>query len=198
MKGFTTRELVMMGVFGALWGASEITLGSVLHAIHLPLTGTVMTGIGMLIVCIARAYVPRRGSTLFIGVITALLKVLSIGSVVLGPMLGILAEAIVAEIVLSVYGKPSLSAFMVASASAVTWTLIHPFFTGLLFFGSSFPDVMKQTMREGTQLFGPNAKSAIVAVIAGMVAIRVVVGLIAGALASSVVALLGRRSTAVA
>jgi hypothetical protein len=33
---FTTRELVTMSVFGALWGLVEITLGAVFHAIDLP------------------------------------------------------------------------------------------------------------------------------------------------------------------
>ena len=36
---FTTRQLVTMAVFGALWGMVEISLGSVLHAIKIPLTG---------------------------------------------------------------------------------------------------------------------------------------------------------------
>ncbi|MGZ6346947.1 MAG: hypothetical protein ACXWNC_05195 [Anaerolineales bacterium] len=55
---FTTRELVTMAVFGALWGVVEISLGSVLHAIKIPLTGLALTAIGLLVALIGRLFVP--------------------------------------------------------------------------------------------------------------------------------------------
>ena len=66
---FPTRQLVTMAVFGALWGLVEISLGSVLHAINIPLTGLALTCTGLAVAMIGRLFVPRRGSTIFIGVI---------------------------------------------------------------------------------------------------------------------------------
>jgi hypothetical protein len=102
---FTTRELVTLAVFGALWGLVEISLGALLHVLHAPLTGVILAAVGITIALTGRAFVPHRGSTLFIGVIVLVLKLFSIGSVVLGPMVGILVEALLAELILSACGR---------------------------------------------------------------------------------------------
>ena len=52
---FSTRDLVYIAVFGALWGTLEMTLGSYLHLIFPSLAtplvgvGTIMTTVGMVI-----------------------------------------------------------------------------------------------------------------------------------------------------
>src|SRR5512139_3930216 len=99
MLKFSTRELVTLAVFGALWGLVEISLGSVFHAINLPLTGMLLSVIGAMVLCIGRLFVPHRGSTIFIGVIAMFLKLFSIGNILIGPMVGILAEALIAELI---------------------------------------------------------------------------------------------------
>lgn len=43
----STRDLTYIGVFAALWGAIEISLGTYLHAIGFPLTGLVVSTIGL-------------------------------------------------------------------------------------------------------------------------------------------------------
>ncbi|PIZ26370.1 MAG: hypothetical protein COY47_00885, partial [Chloroflexi bacterium CG_4_10_14_0_8_um_filter_57_5] len=113
---FTTRQLVTMAVFGALWGVVEISLGSVLHAIKIPLTGLALSTIGLLVALIGRLFVPKRGSTFFIGVIATVLKLFSIGNIVIGPMIGILAEALVAELILDIFPKPTRLAFVLSIA----------------------------------------------------------------------------------
>ena len=123
---FTTRELVTMAVFGALWGLVEISLGSVFHALDLPLSGMALAIVGVMVASIGRLFVPKRGSTIFIGIIAMVLKLFSIGSALVGPMVGILAEALIAELVLDGFGKPSLPAFMAAGAGAALWTLVQP------------------------------------------------------------------------
>jgi|GEM_PF-6524042 len=134
---FTTRELVTMAVFGALWGLVEISLGSVFHAIDLPLSGMALSIIGVMVASIGRLFVPKRGSTIFIGVIAMILKLFSIGSAVIGPMIGIFAEALIAELILDVFGKPSILAFIFACMGASLWTLVQPFVTGLLLSGAT-------------------------------------------------------------
>jgi len=101
-----TRELVAVAVFGTLWGLVEISLGTVLKSFRIPLSGTVLAAIGLMVAMIGRTFVPRKGSTLFVGVIAMLLKLFSLGGVILGPMIAIFAEALVAEIVLSSSKNP--------------------------------------------------------------------------------------------
>jgi ABC-type thiamin/hydroxymethylpyrimidine transport system permease subunit len=151
---FTTRELVTMAVFGALWGLVEITLGSVLNAIDLPLTGMTLAILGVMVASIGRLFVPRRGSTIFIGIIAMVLKLFSIGSAVIGPMVGILAEALIAELILDGFGKPSMPAFMFACAGAALWTLVQPFLTGVLLFGRNLLVIWLDLLDAGARIFG--------------------------------------------
>ena len=44
---FSTRELVTMAVFGTLWGLVEMSLGTVLKSLNIPLSGVVLSTIGL-------------------------------------------------------------------------------------------------------------------------------------------------------
>ena len=179
---FSTRELVSIAVFGALWGAVEISLGTVLKTLHVPLSGVVLAAIGLMVALIGRVFVPKRGATLFTGLIAMLLKLFSLGGVVLGPMVGIIAEAVIAEIVLSLAKRPTRFIFTLAGGLGVLWTLIHPFFTGLLFFGREPFEVWLDLLNEGHRVLGLSEEAAIWIVL-GLVALRLVIGGLAGLLA---------------
>jgi hypothetical protein len=181
---FTTRQLVTMAVFGALWGVVEIGLGSVLHAIKIPLTGLTLTAIGLLVALIGRLFVPKRGSTFFIGVIAMLLKLFSIGNIILGPMIGILIEALVAELILDIFPKPTRLAFILAVAGGALWTLFQPFVTGMLIFGRSLVAVWLDTIDQGSRLFGLSSQAALWIVLA-LVLLYLAVGAVGGWLAWS-------------
>ena len=194
---FTTRQLVTMAVFGALWGVVEISLGSVLHAIKIPLTGLALTAIGLMVALIGRLFVPKRGSTFFIGVIATVLKLFSIGNIVIGPMIAILAEALVAELILDIFTKPTRLAFMLAVAGGALWTLIQPFVTGLLIFGRGLLSIWLDTIDLGSRLFGLSSQ-AVLWIVVGLVLLYLAVGAISGWLAwklgQVVVARLGGHS----
>jgi hypothetical protein len=179
---FSTRELVTLAVFGALWGLVEISLGSVLHAINLPLTGLSLSVIGVMVASIGRLFVPRRGSTIFIGVIAMILKLFSIGNILIGPMVGIITEAILAELILDVFPKPSLAAFIFACSGAALWTIVQPFVTGLLLFGRNLVLVWLDMLDMGNRLFGIPSQAAWGIVLA-LVALHLIVGGVGGWLA---------------
>jgi hypothetical protein len=158
---FTTRELVTLTVFGTLWGAVEISLGSLLHLLNVPMSGPLLAAVGLAIALIGRIFVPRRGSTIYIGVIATVLKLFSIGSVVLGPMLGILIEATIAELVLTAFGRPRRLSFVLAGALGVLWTLAQPFFTGIVLFGRDIFIIWLDLLDRGSRLFGIDPGAAI-------------------------------------
>ena len=158
---FSTRELVTMAIFGALWGTVEISLGSVFHAIDLPMTGMALAIVGVMVASIGRSFVPRRGSTIFIGIIAMVLKLFSIGSTVIGPMIGILAEAMIAELVFDAFVRPSLPAFMLACSGASLWTLVQPFVTGILLFGRNLLLIWLDLLDMGHRLFGFPSQAAL-------------------------------------
>lgn len=169
---FSTRELATLAVFGALWGLVEITLGAVIKTLNIPLGALLVVSVGLVVALVGRVFVPRRGSTLFIGVIAMLLKLFSLGGVVVGPMVGILFEALIAEIVLSAMGRPRRASFVAAGAAASAWLLVHPFLTGLLFFGRSLFVVWQDLLDLGNRVVGldPSAAAWIVAALAAIYA----------------------------
>jgi hypothetical protein len=175
----STRELAALAVFGALWGLVEISLGSALKSLNVPLSGAVLAAIGLTIALMGRVFVPRRGATLFVGVIAMLLKLFSLGGVILGPMVGILTEALVAEIVLSLSGKPRRGVFLLAGGFGVTWVLLQPFITGPLLFGRTLLVVWLDLLDLGSRLLGLDPNTALWIVLA-LLAIHMILGGVAG------------------
>jgi len=175
----TTRELATIAVFGTLWGISEISLGSVLKSLNVPFSGAVLAAIGLVIALTGRAFVPKKGSTLFVGVIAMLLKLFSLGGVILGPMVGIFSEALVAEIILSLTGKPRRSSFLLAGAAGVVWCLIHPFVTGPLLFGRTLFVVWLDLLDSGTRFLSLSTNAAF-AIVVALLAIYLFIGCVAG------------------
>ncbi|MBM3153274.1 MAG: MptD family putative ECF transporter S component [Chloroflexi bacterium] len=192
---FTTRQLVTLAIFGALWGVVEISLGSALKALNIPLSGAVLSAIGVMIALIARQLVPLPGATLFVGVVATILKLFSIGSVIIGPMIAIMMEALLAEIILSLIKKPNLPACLLAGASGSLWSLVQPFFTGILLFGRDLFTIWLSLLDTGERIFGldPNAAWIIVLV---LVLAHSLIGMTGGWLARSVGKLLLARMPA--
>ena len=175
----TTRELVTVAVFGTLWGLVEISLGTVLKSLNVPLSGTVLAAIGLTVALVGRLFVPRRGATLFIGIIAMILKLFSLGGVVIGPMVGIFSEALVAELVLSLGGRPRRVLFIFAGALGVLWTLVQPLVTGPLLFGRTLFVVWLDLVDRGSRLLGLNS-SVVLWIIVALAAIHLTIGGLVG------------------
>ncbi len=188
----STRELATLAVFGTLWGVVEVSLGSVLKTLNIPLSGVVLAAIGLTVALTGRVFVPRRGSTLFIGVIATFLKLFSLGGVIIGPMVGILTEAIVAEIVLTLGGKPRRGLLMLAGALGVTWVLVQPFITNPLLFGRTIFVVWLDLLDLGSRLLGLDSNAPIWIILI-LLTIHLLVGAFVGWLSWDIARLLQNR-----
>lgn len=188
MVRFTVRDLVYIAIFGAIWGTLEMSAGSYLHLIFPPLTtpligvGTIMTGLGMVVALVGRLFVPKRGSIMMIGLVTAILKALSIGGVVLSPLLAIVIESLLAELGLLLSGRPSRWGFALAGSLAVLWTFFHKFFASYFLLGKGIYEVYLGVLHSGVQTLGVGMEYAFL-VIALFLLIRLVTGGLAGWLA---------------
>ncbi len=189
---FPVRSLVYIALFGALWGASEIGLGSLLHVVNLPFTGAIMAAMGMAIALVGRVFVPSRGSVLAIGLVAAFLKLLSVGGNVLNPAIGIVAESLLAEAVVSALGPPRRAPFVVAGALAVFWALLHPFLTQGLLAGQGIVVVYGWTLSKGAALLGLPPSAALV-IVGALVAVHLLLGACGGLLAWDVGQMVRRR-----
>lgn len=118
------RPWTYAAVLGALWGASEISLGALLSAARLPLSGLLMASVGVTCLVTARRLQPAVGSSLIMGLVVAFLKVFSLGGFILGPVIGILTQAVVVELAMSASGSRAVGAVTggaLALASAPAW-----------------------------------------------------------------------------
>lgn len=173
-----TRDLVYVGILGALWGAVEASLGSVLHALNIPFTGLLLSGVGIAIALCGRILVPRAGTIVLIGLVSAFLKMLSVGGLVLNAMLAIVIESLIAEAVVDLH-RPSRLSFLVAGALATTWTLAHPFVVGSLLGGQAFIAVFTTLIGSGARILGLQT-SAVALVVGVLVALHLAVGVMSG------------------
>jgi hypothetical protein len=123
-------------VAGGLWASVEIIVGSFLHNIRVPFAGGVLASFGvMLMVAFYRMW-PERGLIWRAGVICALMKSISPSAVILGPMLGILSEAILLDLFIRLLGR-SLPAVMVAGGIGVMAAFGQKIFNILVIYGFS-------------------------------------------------------------
>ena len=131
-----SRDTILIALFGALWGLMEATLGVTLKGLRIPMGGAILTTVAIIIFLTGRYFVQRRGSILMMGAVAAILKIFSIGTVIAGPFLAILIEALLAEVLVSLLGVNRIS-YLITAVVLVLYTIIHPFISQGIIFGDN-------------------------------------------------------------
>jgi len=204
VSSYRVRDWVTIGLFGALWGVVETTLGTYLNVIFPAFTntffkGVILAGIGVAIALTGRFFVPKRGSLVLIGLVTALLKLLSPAGGKIGPVVAIVMESVLMEASVSLAGDPRRWAFVVGGALAVAWNFPHKFVMMGLMYGRNVAQVYRMVVENGSEMLGldPSFAIAIVAVLLGA---RLIIGGVSGwsawVLGGAVARRLGQRSEA--
>ena len=175
--------------FGALWGTIEITLGSFLHSLRLPFSGTLLATLGAVLLIAQRQLFPARGATLATGIVAALCKSISPGGVILGPMVGIATEAMVVEAALLLAPR-ALGSGMAAGVLCVGFASFQKLVTQYVFYGGTVLELYLAALRKAGQLLGIERQAWWV--LAAALALLAMVGAAAGALGR----LLGEKSRA--
>ncbi|MBU1431237.1 TonB-dependent receptor [Myxococcota bacterium] len=135
-------------VFGALWGALEVTFGSFLHVLRVPLSGLILTLTAVILVVAGRQLFPRPGFALRAALICAALKSFSPGGIIIGPMIAIVVEGLLIEgAALLLLRAPALAA-MVGGALATLWTILQMLLTRLLLYGLSIFELYLALLRK--------------------------------------------------
>lgn len=99
-KKLETVDIAYIGVFGALWGISESSIGMFLHNLNIPFSGLILTLIGSFIALTCVRLTNKRRAILYTAFIAVILKMLSFATLKLGPIIGILTAAGIAQIVI--------------------------------------------------------------------------------------------------
>lgn len=123
---FASREIALLGLMAALWGVIEITVGGMIKGWRVPFGGSLLSTFGVVILLTARASVPRKWSSLLVGVVAAGIRFASGFGGAMFAAIGIAVEALIVELVLSLL-PPRQRARILAGVLAVFWALVHPF-----------------------------------------------------------------------
>ena len=128
-------------VVGSIWASIEIVLGSFLHNLRIPLSGMILSFISVWLLISFLQIWKESGLIWRAGIICALMKSISPSAIILGPMIGILSEAILIEIFIFVFGK-NLIGYIIGGAFAVLSTILHKLITLLILYGFNFIKIL--------------------------------------------------------
>jgi nucleoside-triphosphatase THEP1 len=171
-------------IYGSLWAASEIVVGSFLHNLRIPFAGSLLAAFGVLVMTAGHRARPERGLIWRAAVICALMKSISPSAVILGPMIGIAMEGALLEACVRLLGGHA-AGYLVGGALAVSWSMVQRMLSALITFG---PDVVRLYVEAysfasrslGVSRFGPFD------LIATLIAAEWVIGLTAAAAGLSI------------
>lgn len=148
-KSNSRRFWTVVSTFGALWGATEATLGAYMHGLKLPMTGMMMATVGVVILISQRSVYNVRGVTLATGIVAAMCKSLSPAGVIWGPMIGITTEALLVEMALL---AGMWAGAVMGGALAVTWAVFQKVLTHWILFGTTVLDLYVEVAKRGLAL----------------------------------------------
>ncbi len=121
-------------VLGGLWASVEIIIGSFFHNLRLPFGGTILAANATILMIAFYQMWPEKGLIWRAGLIAALMKSISPSAIILGPMIGIMSEALIIEMFLRVFGN-NLVSLSIAGALSVASALIHKILSLLILYG---------------------------------------------------------------
>ncbi len=132
-----SEKWMKAAVVGSLWAFVEIVPGSLLHNLRVPMAGSILSVMTVYLVVSFYQVWKLDGMIWRAGLICALMKSISPSAIILGPMLGILSEALILEIVIRLMGRSTFS-YSVAGALAVFSALAQKALTLLVLYGWDF------------------------------------------------------------
>ncbi len=141
MKIYPKKQLsekwLKAAVVGSLWATVEIVLGSLLHNLRLPLAGSILSFITVFLAISFFQVWNIHGLIWRAGLICALMKSISPSAIILGPMIGILSQAIILDSMIRLTGR-NLFSYLVGGALAVFSALAQKALTLLILYGWDF------------------------------------------------------------
>ncbi len=164
--------------FGALWGAVEVTVGSFLHALHLPGTGPFLSAVAAAFLVAQRVMLPRPGLSVATALVAALLKGLSPAGALIGPMLAIFMEGVLAELLFMLLGANALSAFF-CGVLAVLWSLLQKLAFQVVLYGGDIIKLYLELLGRGAAFLGLDPEKGLPLVLLFFLGLACAAGLVA-------------------
>ena len=127
-------------VIGSLWASIEIILGSFLHNLRIPFSGTLLAFLGVSLLIAFSQIWNEKGLFWRSGIICALMKSISPSLIILGPMIGIMYEALFLELFILLFGR-NIFSYALGGMFAISSILIQKMITLLIKYGFDIVNV---------------------------------------------------------
>jgi hypothetical protein len=193
MKG-DARPWTYAALFGALWGALELSLGSILHLGRVPMKGLLMGALGLICLATLRRLQPRAGVCLTAGGVALFLKVFAMGGLYPGPMVGIAGEALLVELAFLLTRNRAAGAVL-GGAVALAINPLQMVVTTSVVAGPEALQAMVRAVQAAASrigLIGADGRTIVITLVAVSGGLGAVVGALAWVLAGRVLRRLGR------
>jgi len=166
-RGFNSIWL-KAAVAGGLWASFEIIVGSLLHNLHIPFSGTLLATFSIIWMISFLQIWNEKGLIWRAGLICGLMKSLSPSAVILGPMTGIMMEALFMDLLIYLMGRNMLG-YVLAGIAALLSTILHKLASLFILYGSDLVNIYTNLFRflqKQLGLEGGNPKDLILGIIA--------------------------------
>ncbi len=129
------KQIPWILLIGIIWGLIEVLISPVIKSFQPALFGFLMPFITVLIILIGRYFVPAYGSIILMGIIASVMEYLLSGMILTGAYMAILLEALLAEIILSIFNMNLLS-YLLVGISVELYSGFHSFLSKGVFYQS--------------------------------------------------------------
>ncbi|MCK5693001.1 MAG: hypothetical protein KAI08_09130, partial [Bacteroidales bacterium] len=161
-------------VAGGLWASFEIIVGSLLHNLHIPFSGTLLATFSIIWMISFLQLWNETGLIWRAGLICGLMKSLSPSAVILGPMTGIMMEALFMDLLIYLVGRNMLG-YILAGIAALLSTILHKLASLFILYGNDLVNIYVNLFRFLQKQLGleeANPKDLII----GIIALYILVG----------------------
>lgn len=134
MQKTSNDSWLKAAVIGSIWASFEIIFGTFLHNLRIPFAGTFLTFFSLVLLIGFTYKWNDKYLYLKAGIICALMRSMMPTSIILGPLIGIMIEALIFHFSLRLFGKTYL-AFVVAGVLSMFSAIIHKIISILIIYG---------------------------------------------------------------
>jgi hypothetical protein len=164
IEELSERAVFNTGVFAALWGLAEISLGVLLHASKIPFRGAIMSILAITILVCARSIINYKGSLVLLGLVTATFRLLLGVGFNVTPFLAIIIESFIADLILSKIGY-SWQTSLLTGGLIMLYSLIHGLIMQMIFLGVDIYKIYYQLLLKISNFIGISESSVLVIII---------------------------------
>ncbi len=141
------------GMLGSIWASVEILIGSFLHNLHIPLTGTFLSLLSVFLISAASQVWPAKGMIWRSALVAASMKAVSPSAVILGPMMAIVMEGFLFEISLAITRR-HIAGFIISGAIAASWSIVQRLINLVLVYGFNLVELYRNLYRYAADKMG--------------------------------------------